>query len=308
LDLPHTEVVKTAQTEVGELDLGLARVQDISAEQLREMDPMNIAFVKLDDSLRIIMSGYLWKLSRSMVPTTTPGCASALVSKWSRRFFVLRADSCLYFFKKEQESRPLGATLISDCVTLTGCEDEDQDSGVAKELAFRLKLASVTSTSGASPSILCLAADNQVDYDGWIHSIAHISQNTNTEKDDLWSEMSRQKMKMAPVDFINADCQGYLLKLDGRSKCWKTRFCLLSDAFLYLYVDKESESALAALCLHGYRVQSTGNIGGNKKHTFELIPPETSLKYFYFVADTETEKKRWMASLEYSIDRWMKLS
>ena len=63
---------------------------------------MNIAFVKLDDSLRIIMSGYLWKLSRSMVPTTTPGCASALVSKWSRRFFVLRADSCLYFFKKEQ--------------------------------------------------------------------------------------------------------------------------------------------------------------------------------------------------------------
>ena len=51
-------------------------------------------------------------------------------------------------------------------------------------------------------------------------------------------------MKIAPVDFINADCQGYLLKLDGRSKCWKTRFCLLSDAFLYLYVDKESESAL----------------------------------------------------------------
>ena len=63
-------------------------------------------------------------------------------------------------------------------------------------------------------------------------------------KDDLWSEMSRQKMKMSPLDFINADCQGYLLKLDGRSKCWKTRFCLLSDAFLYLYIDKESESAL----------------------------------------------------------------
>ena len=53
-----------------------------------------------------------------------------------------------------------------------------------------------------------------------------------------------------------------------------------------------SYSIPAALCLHGYRVQSTGNIGGNKKHTFELIPPETSLKYFYFVADTETEKKR----------------
>ena len=66
--------------------------------------------------------------------------------------------------------------------------------------------------------------------------------------------MSRQKMKIAPVDFINADCQGYLLKLDGRSKCWKTRFCLLSDAFLYLYVDKESESALGKYSITIWRL------------------------------------------------------
>ena len=88
-----------------ELELGLARVQDLSTEQIRSMDPMNLAFARLDDSLRILISGYLWKLSRSIMPTTTPGCASALVSKWSRRFFVLRADSCLYFFKKDQVSK-----------------------------------------------------------------------------------------------------------------------------------------------------------------------------------------------------------
>ena len=57
-------------------------------------------------------------------------------------------------------------------------------------------------------------------------------------------DMSRQKMKMTPLDFVNADCQGYLQKLDGHSKSWKKRFCILSDACLYLYVDKESESAL----------------------------------------------------------------
>jgi hypothetical protein len=50
---------------------------------------------------------------------------------------------------------------------------------------------------------------------------------------------------------------------------------------------------IAALSLHGYRVQSTGSLGGSKKHTFELIPPDPSLKYFYFVAETETEKKRY---------------
>ena len=102
LEVLNIQPTKSGFLGCDELDLGLARVHDLSTEQLREMDPMNIAFVKLDDSLRIIMSGYLWKLSRSMVPTTTPGCASTLVSKWSRRFFVLRADTCLYFFKKDQ--------------------------------------------------------------------------------------------------------------------------------------------------------------------------------------------------------------
>lgn len=76
------------------------------------MDPMNLAYVRLDDSMRILISGYLWKLSRSMVPTTTPGCASALISKWSRRFFVLRADSCLYFFKKEQVIKKVEAIFV----------------------------------------------------------------------------------------------------------------------------------------------------------------------------------------------------
>ena len=63
-------------SEVGELDLGLARVQDISAEQLREMDPMNIAFVKLDKIL-VILTVTIWRVFQ------VQGTQSAiLATKW----------------------------------------------------------------------------------------------------------------------------------------------------------------------------------------------------------------------------------
>ena len=168
-------------------------------------------------------------------------------------------------------------------------------------------------------------------------------------------------MLLSPAEFPSPDARGFLLKLDGVSKTWKRRYCLLADAFLILYTDFDATSAIgepsllwprnnktatmsvrtvntkltrlitlflyqkvrepppirppgprftltliifrvsASLCLHGYRVQSTGGLSGSKRHAFELIPPDMAaslssthaeLKNFYFVAETETEKKR----------------
>ena len=79
-----------------ELELGLARVPELTYPE----DPIDVALGRFDDSQMTLHTGYLWKLSRSVLP----GCEGGSVAKWSRRFFVLRADSCLYFFKQENVS------------------------------------------------------------------------------------------------------------------------------------------------------------------------------------------------------------
>ena len=100
-----------------ELELGLARVE-LDQEEFAELGEglggpasvMDQAIEKLDDSLRLVQSGYLWRLSRSSKQHQTASASgdnsssSMPMRKWSRRFFVLRADACLYFFKTENVS------------------------------------------------------------------------------------------------------------------------------------------------------------------------------------------------------------
>ena len=102
------------------------------------------------------------------------------------------------YFILEQESRPLGAVMVSGCSMIQGCEEEDEQTGVAKEYAFRLKLNSTPNKSGtvsSSSSVenvvepeeesrnsryLCLATDTEGSMNKWINTIAMSSKTPDT--------------------------------------------------------------------------------------------------------------------------------
>ena len=101
-------------------------------------------------------------------------------------------------FILEQESRPLGAVMVSGCSMIQGCEEEDEQTGVAKEYAFRLKLNSALNKSGIVSSsssmenvvepeeesrnsrYLCLATDTEGSMNKWINTIAISSKTPDT--------------------------------------------------------------------------------------------------------------------------------
>ncbi|XP_073979225.1 uncharacterized protein isoform X3 [Rhodnius prolixus] len=223
-----------------------------------------------------IMAGCLYRLSPS---------ASKTKPVWIMRYFVLKEDHCLYHYKSDPGGQPLGALRITDYSVVRTPDSE-------REHSFRVGKKGFSS--------IHLAASTAQEADQWIASLTEACK----PQSHIW--MSDKCLRSPPTKIYHPDCAGTLSTIvHHRGKTWKRRFCILKDACLYFYSDINAESAIGMVCLHGYRVQSSTS--ASRKFSFELFPPEPSLMHLYFYTDTELDKKRWLAALEYSIDRWVKV-
>ncbi|KAF6211224.1 hypothetical protein GE061_014340 [Apolygus lucorum] len=222
-----------------------------------------------------VIAGCLYRLSSS---SKTPG-------SWILRYFVLKKDHYLYHFKSESGGPPLGALNLSEYTVVQITDPEQPHS---------LKI----SKKGSHSVFLAALSANELEQ--WLTAFSDAC------KPQMHTWDSPKCLSAPPTKILRPDCAGTLSTLvHHRGKTWKRRFCILKDACLYFYSDINAENALGLICLHGYRVQSSTS--ASRKFSFELVPPETPLLHLYFYTDTELDKKRWLAALEYSIDRWVKV-
>ncbi|XP_033640520.1 uncharacterized protein LOC117300807 isoform X1 [Asterias rubens] len=257
---PHSQVVKLAMTGPDPLHLVVGT---------------NVCNTLNLDANKPVMSGYLHKLG-----------GAGMIRTWKKRWFVLKHDNCLYYYKTEEDVEPLGAIVLCN-YTVVKARD------VGKAFAFKL--------TKCKARTYYFYTVTEEETSRWAKHITEAAKPQNTS--DIWIDISTHNVGLPALSIKNPDCQGFLNKMGAVRKSWKKRFCVLKDACLYYYKDMDAQHALGVAHFHGYSIQETEI--GSKKFGLVLKPPSEELRTFYFFADHETDRKRWVAAFASSIGRWI---
>ncbi|KAH1016350.1 hypothetical protein HUJ04_007586 [Dendroctonus ponderosae] len=268
LDRSHSDVVQIAHAGSDTLTLEVARTS-YALNSAKE----------LSDSYTLY-SGYLWKMSGYAKGNTT--------NKWTRRWFCLKKDNCLYYYKTDSDKQPVGVVMLFD----QEIRELDTDTELSKPNKF------VIQKEEAVP--LYLAADTLEARSRWVEVIEKTL--SECQAVDEYLEETKRNLTLSPNSISDPDCFGYLIKLGTQWKSWSRRYCVLKDAALYFYQDSNASNAFGVALLQGYRVQQSSS---SKKHSFEIVPPDPTKKHYYFHAESDTDRRRWISALEYSIERWL---
>ncbi|XP_050524276.1 uncharacterized protein LOC126895959 [Daktulosphaira vitifoliae] len=273
LDASHSEFVSVAHSGSDILELEVARTCDVL------MPKVDLSKLKS----HIVISSVLWKFSIG---------TKKMKNCWQPRYFCLKTDNCLYYYKSaslKKDRHPLGVLNLKGFTII-------QTSDTGRLYSFRLEKRNYKKTR------LHIAADSPENADRWFKALNEAIKSPSLE----W--LNEDNLQTIININTQSDCQGFLSTLVHHcGKSWKKYYCVLKDARLYFFVDSAARFANGMACLHGYKVQSSINTN-IKRFAFELIPQDLSFRYFYFFTDTEIDKRRWIAALECSIDRWINIT
>ncbi|XP_069106086.1 dentin sialophosphoprotein-like [Argopecten irradians] len=271
LSVNQVNVLQTSHAEIVSL------IQDSSLQVTLEVASSDVSLVRDLQSPKV--SGYMYKLSNS-----------SFVRNWKKRYFVLRKDNCLYYYKNDQDcTDPLGALPLLN-YTVSKYTD------TSKSHCFKAE------KYGAKTYYFYV--DTREDMARWVCAMNEAAMVSKKRKES-WMDITSHNVGLPALEIRRAECTGYLRKSNKAMKNWNKRYCVLKDACLYYYKSMNSQNAQGMAHLHGYRVDVTGI--PVKPFSFILQPPEDQMRTFYFVAENETDKMRWVESLRKSVDRWIKV-
>ncbi|XP_077099421.1 uncharacterized protein pdzph1 isoform X2 [Siphateles boraxobius] len=217
---------------------------------------------------------------------------SSLLKGWRKRWFVLRHDCCLYYYRNKHDE---GKSRALSVVSLEGAQVE-ADTSLGKPFVFRCCPVS-------GNRVYYLYATSNQEMKRWLEAMGRavhpITQN------HVWVDVTRHNSNLPPLAVKTPECLGLLHQLDRNKDSWVQHYCVLKDGCLYFYVSLRSTCAIGGIYLHGYTVRDQPL--GSKRSTIELRPPSEEFKVFYLCAENANENKRWISAIKSSIGKWLPL-
>ncbi|XP_029566304.1 uncharacterized protein pdzph1 [Salmo trutta] len=216
---------------------------------------------------------------------------SGLIKGWRRRWFVLRHDCCLYYYRHKKDE---GRKRALSSFKLEGA-DVAGDPSLGKPFVFKCCPLSAN-------RVYYFSATSNLEMKRWLdamdRAVHPVTQN------HVWVDVTRHNASLPPLAVKNPECLGLLHQIDRNNKdTWVQHYCTLKDGCLYFYAGIRSTHALGGIYLHGYTVREQSL--GSKKSTIELKPPSEEYKTFYLCAENPMENKRWILSIKASAKKWL---
>ncbi|CAG2100744.1 unnamed protein product, partial [Medioppia subpectinata] len=220
LEASHSDVVKLAHTGSDTLKLEVI----CTSKSIKKNQPP----VEHD----ILMNGYLSRLTdksadkeRALETTQSHGTNKL----WRRRWFVLKSDFCLYWYKNPKGTEPVGA------ISLHGyCAGVCNETIFGQCFVFRL-------VRYGTPQKYFAAIDRET-AGQWVNALNQSA--TRINQIDPYIDSTLHNIHKNPLSLKHLDCYGYLGKFSKRRKVWRHRYLVLKDACLYFYADANSNTAL----------------------------------------------------------------
>ncbi|XP_064164927.1 uncharacterized protein pdzph1 [Anguilla rostrata] len=217
---------------------------------------------------------------------------SGLLKGWRKRWFVLKHDCCLYYYRRKRDE---GKTCALSAMKLEGAE-VGPDTSLGKPFVFKC-----SPLSCARVYYFCATSNQEMKR--WLEAMDRAVQ--PPPQNHVWIDVARHNSSLPPLAIKSPECLGLLHQLDGNKDFWVQHYCILKDACLYFYTGIRSTHAMGGIFLQGYTVCEQAN--GSRCSTIELKPPSEEFKSFYLCAESATETKRWISAIKASISKWVLL-
>ncbi|XP_052422552.1 uncharacterized protein LOC127965887 [Carassius gibelio] len=217
---------------------------------------------------------------------------SSLLKGWRKRWFVLRHDCCLYYYRNKRDE---GKSPAQSVVSLEGAVVE-ADCSLGKPFVFRC-----CPVSGNRVYYLCASSNQEMKR--WLEAMDRAVHPIT--QDHVWVDVTRHNSNLPPLAVKNPECLGLLHQLDRSKDSWEQHYCVLKDGCLYFYASIRSTCAIGGIYLHGYTVRDQPM--GSRRAAIELRPPSEDFQVFYLSAENANENKRWISAIKSSTGKWLPL-